>query len=414
MRFIISRQGTLLLTISLALTFVSTEAARAASVSGRFGLWSYVRDDSVDRVQVVPLLSLNVHRFGGGGAWSFESTLRGYAEYQNGYADSSASVRVSRALLIWKPSDSPWEIRGGQQWITEGVGRGNVTGLWSSFTFNRRTDARVYVGYRLASSLRLDGENDDQGMAAGVNLRTRIQGTRLGLSYYYVGRDGDLLFSGAGLDASGKPHDDVTLRGRLHMNLMQSSIETAQLTAYWQAMTKLLVSADVRTQTPRIFEDSFFAMFLEESKTTSARGGAQWTFCKNRGIYATGMGYLVFSEDDMLYKARCGVGIPEAEVGYTHWLSAGDGDMDGFYGQARYLYREFEGMAGFDYSRGSNSEIRPNTEAQVIYGGLSWSPQRMLSIGARIEHLKDPLRSEDWRALFHLTTSFRRMLGGVS
>ena len=34
-------------------------------------------------------------------------------------------------------------------------------------------------------------------------------------------------------------------------------------TANWEAVDDLLITADVRTQTPRIFEDSFFAMFLD-------------------------------------------------------------------------------------------------------------------------------------------------------
>lgn len=409
MRKFKSRQALFLLTILLFLVVSGVQSAFALNYSGRFGVWSYVRDDSVDRVQVVPLLSLNVHKFGGGD-WNFESTLRGFAEYQNGYANSSGTARVHRAVLIWKPEASKWDIRLGQQWVTEGIGRGNVLGLWSNYKFNRKTDLRVFGGSRLNSSLSLDQENPDGGWTGGLNLRTRFGKRQIGLSYFYVSKDGDVMFNGLGLDYHCTSLKDLTMRARLHMNLEQSAIETGQITAYWQTTGKLMLSADLRTQSPRIFEDSFFATFLEESKTNSARLGAFWEF--DEDVYLTGMGYTIFTEEDMLYKVRAGIGDEKGEIGYTHWLSAGEGDMDGFYGQTRYDIKQFEVSLGFDYSRGSNSEIRPNTEAQVIYGGLDWSITRMINLGGRIEHLKNQYHSEDWRALFSLVTHFRSAVRG--
>jgi len=378
-------------------------------MTGRFGLWSYLRDDSVDHVQIVPLLSLNVQRFGGGD-WNFESTFRGYADFQNGDDNGTSALRISRALLIWKPDASPWDVRLGQQWLNEGVGRGNLLGVWTDYAITRKTDIRVYGGARPQTSLSLDEQNPEGGWTAGANLRTRFGPRQLNFSYSYVSKDGDVLYSGAGVDFNCHRVDNITIRARLHMNLEQSSIETGQVAVYADVTKRLQVSVDARTQTPRVFEDSFFAMFLEDSKTSSVRGGAQYNL--GSGVYATGMGYMVFTELDMLYKVRAGAGDEYGEVGYTHWLSAGSGDMDGFYGFGRYNFSTLEARAGFDYSRGSNSEVRPNTEAQVIYGGLTWSPLRMFNLGCRVEHLKNQYRSEDWRALLSLSTSFRSKLGG--
>lgn len=395
--------------VVVALTAWSFGSAQAATLDGRFGLWTYLRDDSVDHVQVVPLLSLNVHRFGGG-AWSFQSAFRGYADYQNGDANGTSAFRLNRAVLIWKPQGKRYELRAGQQWLNEGIGRGNVAGLWASYKPCPFGDFRVYAGARTPSSFSLDETTPNEGIMAGVNLQRRFGERRFGLSYSYVAKDGEVLYSGAGFDYNCTSMPDVSVRARLHYNLMQSNVETGQISAYWEASDKLMLSLDARTQAPRVFEDSFFAQFLEESKTSSVRSGGQYEFYKQ--FHVSGMGYLVFTEEDMLYKARAGVGCRKIELGYTHWLSAGEGDMDGFYGQIRHEYKQFEGNAGFDYSRGSNSEIRPNTEAQVIYGGVEWSPQRMIALGARIEHLKNEHFEEDWRALFSLSTSFRRALGG--
>ena len=394
-----------MLAVVAGFVFVGVTSANAVSLSGRFGVWSYLRDDSVDHVQVVPLLSVNLRNLDKGGAWSFESTLRGYADYQNGWADASSALRVHRALLIWKPKTKPWEVRAGQQWVYEGVARGNVTGLWAGYKPCSAGEVHVFAGSRIPSSLNLTEENPDGGVAAGISLQRRFGKRLFKLSYYYVGKDGDVLYNGAGLDYACTAITDVTMRVRLHFNLEQSNIETGQVSAFWQTNDRLLLSLDARTETPRIFEDSYFTRFLEDVSTNAVRGGAQYLVYQQ--LYVTGMGYAVFTEEDLLYKARAGVGCKMMEFGYTHWLAADKGDMDGFYGEIRHDYRTFEGRAGFDYSRGSNSEIRPNTESQVIFGGLQWSPCNKSTLGARIEHLKDPAHSEDWRALFSLVTTFR-------
>jgi hypothetical protein len=68
-----------------------------------------------------------------------------------------------------------------------------------------------------------------------------------------------------GLDYACQSLTDVTIRARLHMNLEQSTVETGQLSVFWQTTDKLLLSVDARKQTPRIFEDSYFVRFLGRS-----------------------------------------------------------------------------------------------------------------------------------------------------
>jgi hypothetical protein len=214
-----------------------------------------------------------------------------------------------------------------------------------------------------------------------------------------------VLYQAAGLDVSCRRFHDVTLRGRLHVNLEQSAIETAELAAQWQARDNLSVALLGRNAVPRVFEDSFFATFLDKTSTSSVRGSCKWNF--DDDMYLSGSGTTVFSESDMLYKVRAGIGIPELEVGYTHWLAADKGDMDGFYGQLLFdATNTVDANAGFDYSRGSNSEVRPNTESQVIWIGCGWSPSHSFSISARGEQLRDVAHSEDLRALFSISSNF--------
>jgi hypothetical protein len=401
---------TLLLLLSLSGVVILTIPATATTVSGRAALWSYLRDDSVSHLQLVPLLSLNVRAIAHS-AWSAETTLRGFTDFQNGQS-TGEKLRIQRALLLYKPRTSPWQARIGEQWLTEGIGRGQLAGLSVIYQAQKRTDVTAYGGWRLPNAISLDQAVPNEGTAFGFNLRRKFRRHQLGVSYFHVLKDAVTLYQGAGLDGSLKPSTALSLRGRLHLNLEQSSVETAELTSFWQARRNLSISGSLRNSAPRIFEDSFLAVFLEEAATAAARAAAHWNF--HRTLSLTGSATTVFTVDELLYKARIGLGIPQLEVGYTHWLSAGEGDMDGFYAQALLRTRQaFDFNAGFDYSRGSNSEIRPNTESQVEWLGLSWSPRRAFQCGARIEHLKDPAHSEDWRALLSVSSQFLFTSGEV-
>jgi hypothetical protein len=395
------------LCFAVGAVWFGAETAHAAALSGRAAIWSYMREDTVRRTQIVPLLSLTVYQIGHP-ALSLETTLRGFTDLHNG-ENTDNSIRIHRLLLRYKPERSPWELRCGQQWINEGVGRGNVAGLWGRYAFSRVTSLTAYAGWRLPTSVSLDETVPNEGFSAGFNARAKTHWTQLALSYFYVFRGSTVLFQGVGLDGIAKPTPDLSLRGRLHMNIEQSVVETAEFAAQWQARSNLLISAIARSHVPRVFEDSFFARFLEDAGTSSARASARWNFY--RYIYGTGAGTAVFAENKVLYKVTAGVGIPQIEVGYTHWLSVADGDMDGFYGQAFYkLNQMFDFKAGFDYSRGSNSEVRPNTECQSAWLGGNWSPVRAFSLGVRGEHIRDRLYSDDWRVLLSIASSFSTLM----
>lgn len=378
-------------------------AAQAAAISGRAAIWSYLRDDSVDHVQIVPLLSLTAHQIGSP-ALSLETSVRGFVDYRNGEANDEA-IRLHRAVLVYKPAASKLQARLGQQWMSEGVARGNVLGLWGRYAFGPRLKLIAFGGSRLPNSISLDESIPNEGYSLGLNARTYFTRAQLGLSYFYVARGSDPLFQGVGLDATLKVNPTVRVRGRLHMNLEQSAIETAELAGQWQPTDQLMVSVLGRNAAPRVFEDSFFATFLDKASNSSLRGACRWTF--EDDVYLSTAATTVLTEGDPLYKVRAGIGVPEIEVGYTHWLSADQGDMDGFYGQTvAELLRSFDVNAGFDYSRGSNSEVRPNTESQAIWAGCSWTPTRAVGLSARGEHLRDAAHSDDWRALLSISSNF--------
>ncbi len=391
--------------VSAAFFLLSLCSTSAFSVelSGRASLWSYLRNDSVDHVQLVPMLAFTLHQLGHE-SLSLQTTLRGFTDFQNGES-TGESVRLHRAVLLYKPRGKRYELRVGQQWVTEGVGRGNVLGLWGRYDATEKIDLVAFAGSRLPNAISTDESVPNEGFSAGLNARMKIKKSHVGVSYFHVEKSGDLLYNGAGLDASSRVSPDLILRARLHMNIERSKLETGELAAQWQASDKVQVSAKAQNAAPRVFEDSFFATMIENTSTSSLRGSVRWTFWSD--FYTSCGGTTVFSEGDQLYKVRAGVGIPELELGYTHWLAADKGDMDGFYGQALCsLVDDLDMLAGFDYARGSNSEIRPNTESQSAWLGASWSPISTFSVSARGEHLRDIQRKDDWRALISVSSIF--------
>jgi hypothetical protein len=379
---------------------------RATTVNGAASVWGYVRDDTLHHTQLVPMLTLNVRDFGIRDV-RFETTLRAYSDLQH---DKAQDRRLSiwRGALIWTPQQSPWEVRLGQQWLTEGVGRGNVAGVWARRKIDKVSDVSAYAGARLGNAISVQDKYQDQGMAAGIHGRTHWGRAAIGASYFYIGKNNKLLFHAAGVEASGRIVRHVTARGRFDINLARGSVERAQLLADWMVSPKVTVTGEVRSQQPRVFEDSYFRRFLSEANTTYARLGAMWTFYKM--YYVRGQGVTLFTEtSNTLYKAQAAVGCRYGEAGYTHWLSVDKAEMDGFFAQARYPFRGMcNAFAGIDFARGSNTEtdLRPDEDSQAIYFGVSASPVDALTLYARAEQVKAPQIKSEWRGLFSVIVRF--------
>ncbi len=383
---------------------------QAATVSGSASVWGYWRDDSVSHVQIVPTLALTLREWAGD-AWRFETSLRGFTDIRHGESKDQ-QLRVLRGVFILAPTASPWEFRIGQQWLTEGVGRGNVAGAWTRWRANNNTSFTVYGGARLGSSLNLGEKNPNNGVAAGVHARTRINIVKVGASYYYLGKSGTTLFHGVGFEANARPHKNLLTRARLDMNLGQGSVEIAQVLADWTARKNVQLTGEFRIHTPRVYDDSYFTKFLAEASTTYLRAGARWQFADE--YYLKGSGVTVFSESpDPLYKVRAAVGDENTEVGYTRWLTYSGGEMDGFYGQLRgditvNKYSVGELFGGFDFARGSNGDVslRPKTESQSVYLGLVVNVFSQLKLSATAEQIRDIDSEMDWRGLFSISYRF--------
>jgi len=406
--FQVSKQVSLLGLVVLMGWIFASAAWASPKITGTASVWAYARDDSIEHVQAVPLISFIardcVHR-----DLHFEGSLRGFTDLRHDKSEDR-ELRILRAVFVYEPHGTPWEVRLGQQWLSEGVARGNVAGAWLRYRL-KKTAFTVFGGSRLQNALSVQDKNPLQGYAAGMNVRSRIKRCNVGLSYFYIGQGKDLLFQAAGVDAAGRVHRNLDLRARLEMNLEQSSIERGQLLAQWRACPDLLVAAEVRTQTPRIYEDSFFTIFLEDASTTYGRASARWTFYKT--IYAKVGGMTLFSSNpDPLYKVRAAFGCPNLEVGYTHWLSVAKGVMDGLYAQASYRFNEkCDLFGGYDFAHGSNADpdLRAETSSHAAYLGGSATPFQALTLTLRVEEIRDEVHSQDWRGLFGITTRFSNL-----
>jgi len=383
---------------------------QAATLSGSASVWAYARDDTADHVQVVPTLSLTLREFAGD-AWRFETSLRGYTDFRNGESHDE-QMRVLRGVLVFTPTQAPWEFRVGQQWLTEGVVRGNVAGGWTKWRANKKTSITAYGGWRLANSLSLSEKNVDNGYVTGVHARTSVGIAKLGGSYYFLGKSGHMLFYAAGLEASAKPLATIMTRARLDMNLGQSSIERAQVLADWNPNKNLLLTGEFRIHQPRIYEGSYFERFLEEATTTYLRGGAAYMIGDD--WYAKVNGVTLFTENpDPLYKVRAAVGMNEMEVGYTKWLTVSGGEMNGWYGQLRGdvnigQKRVGELFGGFDFARGSNADVnlRSENESQSVYLGVMIEPVKDFNFSATAEQVRDLDSKKEWRGLFSIGYRF--------
>ena len=127
-----------LLRVLLFIGLVGTLAtpALAVEVSGSASMYGYMRNDTVKHTQLAPALTMNVHDFGIKDL-RLESSLRGYTDIRDGKSEDRR-LRLWRGVLVWAPQESRWEVRLGQQWLTEGVGHGNIVGLWAKRRVGQR------------------------------------------------------------------------------------------------------------------------------------------------------------------------------------------------------------------------------------------------------------------------------------
>jgi hypothetical protein len=407
-RLIWSRSGPPVLVVMTVLIWATVPAdAWAVRVNGSASVWAYTREDSVNHVQVVPVLSFTLGELHDRDL-RFEASLRGYTDVRCSKSEDR-ELRLLRGVFIYTPSAKPYELRLGQQWLSEGVGRGNLTGVWGRYRIDARTSVTAYAGARLQNSLSLQNRNDEPGTAAGIHIRTRLDPVNVGASYYYVHKDGKLLYHAAGLEAQSRILRTLSARGRFEMNVEQGVVERAQIMTDWQARTDLLVTAEFRSQAPRLFEDSYFTRFLSEASTEFARASARWVFY--RDFYARGGGTILFTEEpDPLYKAQVTFGWRKnIEIGYTHWLSVSSAVMNGLFAQASYRFHDkAEAFGGVDWSRGSDPEgdLKPKTDTHAAHFGGSVTPILPLTVTARAEQIGDLVHSSDWRGLAALTVRF--------
>jgi hypothetical protein len=130
-----------------------------------------LRNDSTDHAYVVPTLSFTAGDLGMK-ALRLEGSLRGYTDVRGGKSEQR-ELRILRGVLVYAPEQNSCELRLGQQWLTEGVGRGNVAGLWLRYRFDKRTAVTIYGGSRIAESISLQETNRYQGYAVRILLLSR-------------------------------------------------------------------------------------------------------------------------------------------------------------------------------------------------------------------------------------------------
>ena len=382
--------------------------ARAAAISGSASVWGYVRDDTTKHVQVAPTVMFNVRDFGIK-SLRFESSLRGFTDVRHSQSEDRV-LRLWRAVFVYEPEKSPWQARLGEQWLSEGVGRENMAGLWVKRKIGLASQVTAYAGTRTPSSIDVERTNHFSGYLLGAHGQSKIDRFNVGASYFFVGKD-KVLYQAAGVEASGRIVRALMARGRFDINLEQGSVEKGQLLLDWWSHKNVDLTGEFRVEQPRIYEDSYFKIFLNQVNTTYGRIGGLWQFYK--WFYARANGTMLFSESpDALYKMQAAVGFKSCrnlEVGYTHWLSFDKAKWDGLFGQFDcHCFNLFNAFAGFDWARGSNAEttLLPAQDSQSLYFGAEVTPITALSISARAEQIRDPQYKSQWRGLFGLTTHF--------
>ncbi len=430
-----------LLAATVALSLLAGSAS-ATGVTGRFttALYTFERSypDTVSRADLRAYQSarLRVMRLARP-EFSFQTYVRTSLDLFN-RAGNQPEHRFYHGYFRWKDTQDRFVVTWGRQLVFAGVGVGRIDGVRADLDIGGLARLDAYAG-SLPSLDREGVSSWGDGHMFGIHLvSSRIQDTRLGISFYRRSRRTETYLSDARIAAG---LSDLEVRpGEVEQEMVGFDVgrdlgQRTNLTLRWdlsipgelrtRRMEGVLryhqggftISGEYLYRTPYVDQNSIFALFNQSSnQELSFRSSYRF----NRHFSLFGEFSSVDYEADQGYRANLGANLLNGYVGYIRRRGYG-GIGDGATANLRFrLNPEIWVDGGFHFSKfrtydgeGARSTVLTSTL------GLSYRPSRHLTISVQGQDLVQDLKlasranpfpgsSHDLRFFFRATTWFFR------
>ncbi len=243
------------LTVCGALLLAAT--AHAVGISGDVGVTALATDaptlvdEPVTRVPIYQTLNLKAGDIADE-RLSFEGSFRSWYDVYGDASDES-DFRVLRSFVRWNDRDARLDARVGRQFVSEGVGRTYLDGVYVRKGFGRDHETSVFVGQPIIGINSPITENNGASQW-GLHYRYRgVRNTNLGISFTELNESDGTALRLVGTDAVYRRTMRETIRFRFDVDAANLGVDRMSVRWNRQLEGGHLLSASTQYRQARLW-----------------------------------------------------------------------------------------------------------------------------------------------------------------
>lgn len=294
------------------------------------------------------------------------------------------------------------QFRLGRQFLYAGAITGTFDGLWLNGRVLPDLNFRLLVGTVAPYQRTFEALDWDQGNALGAFASYRSPAIgKLEVSFFQKYRSGAAYWRQVEAALTGQYRNALAYFARVDYNLLSSEFQGMRYRlTYRQPCWSL--SGEYNSQKPRIYEDSFFAIFEVEAYNQFRLAGTY-----NISRLQLGLQYLyTILEEDNDQRLIGTVSYRYGTIGLVYQSGFG-GDNLGLYGDVNYpilprlwlkLYSSY-----YNYERAMTNLSQ---DALAFSAGLRYRLGELFVLSGEVQQSSNAIYKNDWRGLFRFTYLF--------
>jgi hypothetical protein len=418
----------------LSLILLATPAVVLGQVvNGRFNssVYSWERFDTVGVSKTLlrgfQTLQLNVAH----GDLSLQTYAVGSMDFAS-FGDHG-TIRFFNAFVRWKNIGNVAEVNVGRVPVFAGVGNGAVDGALVKARVHDRVTLVAYGGANVRPDLfsMSSGNVNDNMLIGGQAITDMVKDLRIGLSYvkrnfkrdgYTATRPdslGNPLFVPVSFDSRAEQTfgidtryagiERVTAYGRYDYDFYSKRTLRAQISGWMEAMEDLALTVDVVYREPRIWRNSFFAIF-PITAVREYEAGAEYTITPS--YRASGKFAYVDYEGDAARRLLLMVYCDYGSLSYSG-INGYAGQLSSFSVQGMYPLMDRVVIPTVGLSYATYRHLRTMKAADNVFAatlGAVLRPQPAYSVDFQLQWQQTPIASNDVRVFGKLNYWFHENL----
>ena len=327
-----------------------------------------------------------------------------------GDADDASDMRVVRSYLRWYDPDSRLDVRLGRQFVSEGVGRTALDGVFLGKRFDGGSSGAAYIGLPLRKSFSGDEAwQDNKAHQWGARYRWSGGGpVSLGVSYTEMTYDGDTGLRLVGASGTFRIGECQTLRLRADYDAADGAVDRVHAGWLTRTAARRVYSLDVNYRQARLWA---FSPLRDRAAGGFTRVTASMLtpVSKNTRLYIAASG--LDSGGEPGGTADIGVNWHTLRMGYL-FTSTASVTGSGAYLQGSYRVTPKLTVGG--RTNWTHYELDQADDASQTIGSaayVTFRPIRKLGITAEVRETTTDLYSYQFEGLLSLRYRFAYLAG---